>query len=83
MFFLFWNSLQNSQNILFSFPSNLRICICPFMSPGTSVFFLFLARAGVSDAMLISLSSHDCFPPKKEYSEPYTCFHFNILWLTF
>ena len=45
--------------------------------------FFFLAGAGVSDAVLISLSSDDCFPPKEEYNEPYTCFHFDILWLTF
>ena len=44
----------------------------------------FLVGAGVSDALLISLSSVDYFPPKKDYSEPCTCFPFDILlWLMF
>ena len=53
------------------------------MPPGTCVFFFFLVKAGVSDAVVISLSSDDGFPPKKEYSEPCTYFRFDILWLTF
>ena len=43
----------------------------------------FLVGAGVSDAALISLSSVDCFPSKKDYSEPCTCFPFDLIWLTF
>ena len=54
-----------AQPFVFSFHGNLHV---------------FLVKAGVSDAVLISLSSDDCFPPKKEYSGPYTCFRFNILW---
>ena len=54
-----------AQPFVFSFRGNLHV---------------FLVEAGVSDSVLISLSSDDCFPPKKEYSGPFTCFRFNILW---
>ena len=70
IFLLFGNSLQNSA-----------ICIYPSMTPGTCVFFC-LGQVFQSDIVLISLSSDDCFPPKKEYSEPCTCFCFDILLLT-
>ena len=32
---------------------------------------------------LVSLSSDNCVPPKKEYGESCTCFYFDILWLMF
>ena len=83
MFFLFGNSLQNSQKILFSFPSNLSHLYLPPCLLVLACFFFFLVKAGVSDAVVISLSSDDGFPPKKEYSEPCTYFRFDILWLTF
>ena len=76
-FSLFGNSLQNSQNILFPLPSKLSH-LYYFSFHGN--LHVFLVEAGVSDSVLISLSSDDCFPPKKEYSGPFTCFHFNILW---
>ena len=80
-FFLFGNSLQISQNILLSLPSNLGHLYFPSMPPGN--LHDFLVKAGVSDAVLLSLSSDYCFPLQKEYSGPCTCFRFNILWLIF
>ena len=59
LFFLFRNSLQNAQNILFSFPSNFSHLYLSFHA-SWSLHFL-LVRAGVLDAVLISLSSDDCF----------------------
>ena len=55
------------------------------VKPQSFVFILpcLLVGAGVSDSVLISLSSDNNVPPKKEYSEPCTCFHFDILWLMF
>ena len=81
MFFLFENSLQNLQNILFSFSSNLSHLYLSFHA--SYYVHAFLVKACVSDAVSISLSSDDCFPPKKDYSEPCTCFCFDILWLMF
>ena len=81
MVFLFRNSLQNSQNILFSFLSNLSHFYLFFHA--SWYFCVFWVEAGVLDTVLISLSSDYCFPPKKEYSELCTCFRFNILRLTF
>ena len=60
LFFLFRNSLQNSQNILFSFPSNLSHLYLSFHASWSLRFLL--VGGGVSDAVLISLSSDDCFP---------------------
>ena len=77
MFFLCENSLQNWENILFSFPSNLSHLYLSFHASWN--LSVFLARAGVSDAVLISLTSDDCFPPKKEYTGPYSCCRFDIL----
>ena len=59
LFFLFRNYLQNSQNILFSFPSNLSHLYLSFHASWSLRFLL--VRGGVSDAVLISLSSDDCF----------------------
>ena len=59
LFFLFRNYLQNSQNILFSFPSNLSHLYLSFHASWSLRFLL--VRGGVSDAVLISLSSSDCF----------------------
>ena len=74
-------SLENTQNILFSFPSNLSCLYLSFHASRN--LCVFLVRAGVSDAVLISLSSVDCFPSKKDHSEPCTCFPFDLIWLTF
>ena len=63
-FFLFGNSLQVSQNILFSLSSNLGHLYFPSMPPGN--LHVFLVKAGVSDAVLLSLSSDYCFPLDKE-----------------
>ena len=60
LFFLFRNYLQNSQNILFSFPSNLSHLYLSFHASWSLRFLL--VGGGVSDAVLISLSSDDCFP---------------------
>ena len=69
-FFLFENSLQKMQNIiLFSFPSNLS----PYLSMPPSTCLFFWSKQVFQ---IISLSSDDCFPPKKEYSGPYTGFCF-------
>ena len=46
-------------------------------------FFFFGRSRCFLDAVLIFLSSDDCFPPRKEYSEPYSCFRFDILRVTF
>ena len=51
-FFLFGNSLQISQNILLSLPSNLGHLYFPSMPPGN--LHDFLVKAGVSDAVLLS-----------------------------
>ena len=80
-FFLFGNSLQNTQNILISFPSSRSHLYLSFHA--SRYLRVFLVKAGVSDPLLISLLHDDCFPPKKEYNEPCTCFHFDILWLMF
>ena len=48
-------ALQLSQNILFSLPSNLSYLYFPSMPPGN--LHVFLVEAGVSDAVLLSLSS--------------------------
>ena len=48
-------ALQISQNILFSLPSNLSHLYFPSMPPGN--LHVFLVEAGVSDAVLLSLSS--------------------------
>ena len=48
-------ALQISQNILFSLPSNLSHLYFPSMPPGNLHVF-FLVEAGVSDAVLLSLS---------------------------
>ena len=80
-FFLFGNSLENAQNILISFPSSHSHLYLSFHA--SWYLHVFLVKAGVSDPVLISLWYDDCLPPKKEYSEPCTCFHFNILWLMF
>ena len=60
LFFPFRNYLQNSQNILFSFPSNLSHLYLSFHASWSLRFLL--VGGGVSDAVLISLSSDDCFP---------------------
>ena len=60
-----FREFSTKQNILFSYRSNLSHFI--FILP------CLLVRAGVSDSVLISLSSDNNFPPKKEYSEPWTC----------
>ena len=66
----------------FPFRQTSAIYIFPSMPPGTCVFFL--AEAGVSNAVLISLSSDDCFPPKKLSSS--TAFHYKeasfTLWIS-
>ena len=75
MFFRFGYSLQNSQNILFSFPSNINHL---YLSSWNK--HVFLARAGDSDAVLISLPPDDCFPPKKDYNVSVSTYfgsHFN------
>ena len=78
--FLFENSLtKNAEHFVF-----LSFKPQPFLSFHASWYLhVLLVEAGVSDAVLISLSSDDCFPPKKEYSGPCTGFRFNILWLMF
>ena len=82
MFFLFRSSLQNSRNILFSFLSNLSHLYFSFHA--SRYLRVFLAEAGVSNAVLISLSSDDCFPPKKLSSS--TAFHYKeasfTLWIS-
>ena len=77
---LFENSLtKNAEHFVF-----LSFKPQPFLSFHASWYLhVLLVKAGVSDAVLISLSSDDCFPPKKEYSGPCTGFRFNILWLMF
>ena len=61
------------------------LIFCFPVKPQPFVFILpcLLVGAGVSDSVLISLLSGNNFPPKKEYSEPCTCFCFDILWLMF
>ena len=72
-------STKNAEHFVF-----LSFKPQPFLSFHASWYLhVLLVEAGVSDAVLISLSSDDCFPPKKEYSGPCTGFRFNILWLMF
>ena len=91
---LFGNySFQSSGSIArFSYSGILTEHFDPFPSNHSHLYLsfhaswylrVFLVKAGVSDAVSISLWSDDCFPPKKECSEPCTCFRFDILWLIF
>ena len=68
MFLLFGNSLQNSQNILFSFPSNLSHFQLSFHALILELA-CFFGGSRCLNSVLISLVSDDFFPPKKEYSQ--------------
>ena len=67
------------ENILFPFFQTSAICIYPSM-PSRTVFF---GWSGCFRWCVNFFIIWYCFPQKKEYSEPHTCFRFNILWLTF
>ena len=75
MFFPFGNSLQNSQNILFSFSSKWSHLYLSFHDSWNFRVFLIRGAAGIVGVVLLSWS---CFPPKKELSELWTCFRLDI-----